>query len=332
MDKLKSELVDIQNKDNLAEFLGVFDQNLKTIERAFDVRLFVLDGHLKIEGKEEDVVVCKSVVERLLAIIKKGNTLDKSQLLYYIGLAKDGKPENITELSDSVVAITANGKIVKCKTIGQKKYVENIKNNTVTLGVGPAGTGKTFLAVATAFVAFKNKEVEKIILTRPAVEAGEKLGFLPGDMQEKIDPYLRPLYDALQEFFGLDKYAALIEKNVIEIAPLAYMRGRTLSNAFIILDEAQNSTVEQMKMFLTRLGKNSKMVVTGDITQIDLPYGKESGLKNAIGVLKNVDGVAINLLDDKDVVRNPLVSKIVKAYEISEKEKRAKGEEKENER
>ena len=218
-----------------------------------------------------------------------------------------------------VIAVTSRGKPIKCKTVGQKKYAEAIKKNTVVFGIGPAGTGKTYLAVALAVAAYKSKNVEKIILTRPAVEAGEKLGFLPGDLQNKVDPYLRPLYDALQEMFGLENYLKLMERGVIEIAPLAYMRGRTLSNAFIILDEAQNTTKEQMKMFLTRLGEGSKMVITGDVTQVDLPEGKKSGLKHAAEILKNIEGISVITLTHKDVVRHPLVMNIIAAYENKEK-------------
>ena len=237
-------------------------------------------------------------------------------------LAREGRAEEITKLSSGTVAITFRGKPVKCKTVGQKTYVDRIKKDSVTFGVGPAGTGKTYLAVCLAVQAYKQKQAEKIILTRPAVEAGEKLGFLPGDLQTKVDPYLRPLYDALEEMLGTENYVKLMEKGTIEVAPLAYMRGRTLSNAFIILDEAQNTTREQMKMFLTRLGDNSKMVVTGDITQIDLPDGKKSGLEDAVRVLGGVDGISIVYLSDKDVVRNPLVMSIVKAYDADDKRRK----------
>jgi phosphate starvation-inducible PhoH-like protein len=233
-------------------------------------------------------------------------------------MAKEGSLDGIEKTFSGVVAVTSKGKQIKPKTVGQKKYVDAIKKNTVVFGVGPAGTGKTYLAVCMAALAYKQKLTEKIILTRPAVEAGEKLGFLPGDLQNKVDPYLRPLYDALSEMFGFETYQKLIEKGVIEIAPLAYMRGRTLSNSYVILDEAQNTTKEQMKMFLTRLGENSKMLITGDVTQIDLPFGKESGLKNATKILKNIEGIEIVNLTHKDVVRHPLVTEIVKAYTISE--------------
>ena len=234
-------------------------------------------------------------------------------------MAKEGNTDGIEKIMSGVVAVTSRGKQIKCKTVGQKKYVEAIKKNTVVFGVGPAGTGKTYLAVAMAVTAFKAHEIEKIILTRPAVEAGEKLGFLPGDLQNKVDPYLRPLYDALQEMFGLETYQKLLEKGAIEIAPLAYMRGRTLSNAFIILDEAQNTTKEQMKMFLTRMGESSKMVITGDVTQIDLPEGKRSGLIHAVSILKNIEGVETVTLTHKDVVRHALVMEIIKAYDKAAK-------------
>ena len=239
--------------------------------------------------------------------------------MYCIELAKEGRAQDILKLSGSTVGVTYRGKPIKCKTVGQKRYADAIKKDTVVFGVGPAGTGKTYLAVCLAVQAYKSKQVEKIILTRPAVEAGEKLGFLPGDLQTKVDPYLRPLYDALQEMLGLETYTKLMERGSIEIAPLAYMRGRTLSNAFVILDEAQNTTREQMKMFLTRMGDGSKMVITGDVTQIDLPEGKKSGLVHAVHVLKDIEGIAICRLTDKDVVRHPLVMKIVRAYEIDSK-------------
>ena len=260
-------------------------------------------------------MLAETVINKLAGIIRSGEPIDKTRIIYCVELAKEGNAEGIEKVMSGVIAITSRGKQIKCKTVGQKKYVDAIKKNTVVFGVGPAGTGKTYLAVAMAVSAFKNKEVEKIILTRPAVEAGEKLGFLPGDLQTKVDPYLRPLYDALQEMFGVDNYVKLMERGIIEIAPLAYMRGRTLSNAFIILDEAQNTTKEQMKMFLTRMGDGSKVVVTGDLTQIDLPDGKKSGLKHATTILKNIEGIETVILTAKDVVRHALVMEIIKAYE-----------------
>ena len=275
-----------------------------------------MDGlDIAVSGSEEKVPVAVDVLECLVELAAEGEQIDKSRITYSIELSKEGRAKDILKLSGSTVGVTHRGKPIKCKTVGQKKYADAIKKDTVVFGVGPAGTGKTYLAVCLAVQAYKSKQVEKIILTRPAVEAGEKLGFLPGDLQTKVDPYLRPLYDALQEMLGLETYTKLMERGSIEIAPLAYMRGRTLSNAFVILDEAQNTTREQMKMFLTRMGDGSKMVITGDVTQIDLPEGKKSGLTHAVHVLKDIEGIAICRLTDKDVVRHPLVMKIVRAYE-----------------
>ena len=309
---------DIGSLENLTKLLGVFDENLNIIARETGVLAYVEGTGIRLSGDEQQVVLAETVISKLASIIKSGEPLDKSRIIYCIELAKEGNAEGIEKVMSGVIAITHKGKQIKCKTVGQKKYVDAIKKNTVVFGVGPAGTGKTSLAVAMAVSAFKNKEVEKIILTRPAVEAGEKLGFLPGDLQTKVDPYLRPLYDALQEMLGLDSYIKLMERGVIEIAPLAYMRGRTLSNAFIILDEAQNTTKEQMKMFLTRMGEGSKIVVTGDVTQMDLPDGKESGLIHATNILEGVEGVGICRLTAKDVVRHPLVMRIINAYEKDE--------------
>lgn len=303
------------NTDKLQRVLGTFDENLNLIMRELGVTLRVEGVHVIVSGVEEKVIQASSVLENLFILAENGESVDKGRVAYCIELAKEGKAADITKLSSGVVAITSRGKPIKCKTVGQKRYVEGIKDNQIVFGIGPAGTGKTYLAVCLAVQAMKQKQVDKIILTRPAVEAGEKLGFLPGDLQTKVDPYLRPLYDALQEMLGLEVYTRLMERGSIEIAPLAYMRGRTLSNAFIILDEAQNTTREQMKMFLTRLGDGSKMVITGDVTQIDLPDGKKSGLEHAAFVLKEVEGVSVIRLSDKDVVRNPLVMRIVRAYE-----------------
>ncbi len=307
--------VEAGNVDKLQRILGPFDENLNLIMKSFGVTVRVDGLTFVIGGEEESVNSAVSVIESLLALADAGETVDKSRVEYCIELSADGKARDITKISADTIAVTYKGKPIKCKTVGQKTYVDSIKKNTITFGVGPAGTGKTYLAVCLAVQALKSKQVDKIILTRPAVEAGEKLGFLPGDLQTKVDPYLRPLYDALQEMLGLENYTKLLERSSIEIAPLAYMRGRTLSGAFVILDEAQNATREQMKMFLTRLGDGSKMVVTGDITQIDLPDGKSSGLKHASEVLKEVEDIGIIYLTDKDVVRNPLVMKIVRAYE-----------------
>ena len=303
------------NTDKLQKILGVFDENLNIIMRELSVIIRVDGIDVVIEGAEERVSAAVSVTESLLTLAENGESVDKGRVEYCIELAREGKARDITKLSSDTIAITYRGKPIKCKTVGQKKYGDSIKRETVTFGIGPAGTGKTYLAVCLAVQALKQKQTDKIILTRPAVEAGEKLGFLPGDLQTKVDPYLRPLYDALQEMLGLETYTKLMERGSIEIAPLAYMRGRTLSNAFVILDEAQNATREQMKMFLTRLGDGSKMVITGDKTQIDLPNGKSSGLEDAARILRGVEGVGILYLTDKDVVRNPLVMRIVRAYD-----------------
>lgn len=312
--------------ENLTEVLGVFDENLNVLTKETEVNIFVDENEFVLKGEKNKVDIAKSALEKLINIASLGEGIDKLRVLYCVELAKGNVEEtvDIREAVGSVVAITEKGRRVKCKTIGQKKYADAIKKSSVVFGVGPAGTGKTYLAVAIAAQAMKLKETDKIILTRPAVEAGEKLGFLPGDLQNKVDPYLRPLYDALSEMFGCESYQRLMERGAIEIAPLAYMRGRTLSDCFIILDEAQNTTVEQMKMFLTRMGENSKMVITGDVTQVDLPIGKESGLKHAIKVLDGVDGIEIIKLTHKDVVRHPLVAAIIKAYEKNEKLAREK--------
>ena len=315
--------MDTGSLDRLRTVIGVLDENLTTIARELSL-MTRIDG-TKIVLMGEEAETGGAVIGNLLSVVDAGEPIDKSSLLYCIALAREGAAEDIGSVLKDVVAFTSRGKPVKCKTVGQQKYVEAIRSNTITFGTGPAGTGKTYLAVTLAVAAYKAKEVEKIILTRPAVEAGEKLGFLPGDLQTKVDPYLRPLYDALQELFGLETYGKLMEKGVIEVAPLAYMRGRTLSNAFVILDEAQNATREQMKMFLTRLGEGSRMVVTGDLTQTDLPDGKSSGLKHAVNVLRGVEDIAVVALTERDVVRHPLVMRIVRAYERDEQRK-ARGE------
>ncbi len=312
--------MDTGTPDKLGAVLGVFDENLNVIARELGLLARVEGTAIVFEGEAAETGA--EVVRSLLSTIEAGEEIDKRSLTYCIELAREGRAADIGGVMKDVVAVSSRGKPVKCKTVGQKKYVEAIKSNTVTFGVGPAGTGKTYLAVCLAVAAYKGKQVEKIILTRPAVEAGEKLGFLPGDLQTKVDPYLRPLYDALQEMFGLETYQKLMEKGAIEVAPLAYMRGRTLSDAFVILDEAQNATREQMKMFLTRLGDGSKMVVTGDLTQTDLPEGKTSGLKQAVTVLKGVEDIAVCTLTQKDVVRHPLVMKIVSAYEREENKRK----------
>lgn len=315
--------VNLSGVDKLSRVLGTFDENLNTIMHELPVNIRVDGLEAVISGEDDAAHQAAEVINNLAVLSDSGEKIDKGRVIYCIELAKEGKASDITKLSSGTVTITSRGKPVKCKTVGQKVYVDAIKNNTVVFGVGPAGTGKTYLAVCLAVQAMKQKQVDKIILTRPAVEAGEKLGFLPGDLQTKVDPYLRPLYDALQEMLGLETYTKLMERGSIEIAPLAYMRGRTLSNAFIILDEAQNTTVEQMKMFLTRLGDGSKMVITGDVTQVDLPEGKKSGLVQSTRILRGIEGIRIINLTAKDVVRNPLVMNIVRAYERAE----AKGEE-----
>ena len=304
-----------ENVEDLAKVLGTFDENLNAIARELSVICRVDGLDIVIRGEEDSVRIAADVVVNLLALAKNGERVDGGRVIYCIELAKEGRAGDITKLSSGTVGVTFRGKPVKCKTVGQKSYADAIKKNPIVFGVGPAGTGKTYLAVCFAVQSLKQKLVEKIILTRPAVEAGEKLGFLPGDLQTKVDPYLRPLYDALQEMLGVESYVKLMERGAIEIAPLAYMRGRTLSNAFIILDEAQNTTREQMKMFLTRLGDNSRMVITGDVSQIDLPEGKKSGLIHATRILNGVEGISVINLTDKDVVRNPLVMRIVRAYE-----------------
>ena len=314
-----SKKIEVESMDELVKLFGPFDENIKAICTAFDVKVVMQDGQSSLYGEDANVGKAMSVVEKLKSFIYNDDSVDIGRVNYLCDLAKQGLLNDVDELLGDIVTITSRGKPIKCKTVGQKKYVDLMKKNTITFGVGPAGTGKTYLAVAIAVNAYKAKQVEKIILTRPAVEAGEKLGFLPGDLQEKVNPYLRPLYDALQEMLGLDSYAKMMERGTIEIAPLAYMRGRTLSNAYVILDEAQNTTREQIKMFLTRLGENSKMVITGDLTQVDLPKGLTSGLKHAIKILKDIDDIGIIRLNEKDVVRHPLVQKIVKAYETEDK-------------
>ena len=311
--------IEVESMDELVQLFGPFDENIKAICQAFDVKVVMQEGQSSLLGEEENVQKALEVLNKLKKFLYDGQAIDIGRVNYLCDCAKSGKLDEIDELLGDVVAITSRGKPIKSKTVGQKKYVDLMKKNTITFGVGPAGTGKTYLAVAIAVNAYKSKQVEKIILTRPAVEAGEKLGFLPGDLQEKVNPYLRPLYDALQEMLGVETYAKMMERGTIEIAPLAYMRGRTLNNAYVILDEAQNTTREQIKMFLTRLGENSKMVITGDLTQIDLPKGLVSGLKHAIRILKDIDDIGIIRLNERDVVRHPLVQKIVKAYETEDK-------------
>lgn len=312
----------IERMEHAVSLFGSFDENIRIIEKEFSVAIICRGSEMKIQGEEENVDKAKRAITNLLALINKGENLNEQNIRYIISLVKDGNDDKLSSLGSDCICISAKGKPIKPKTLGQKKYVDAIKKNTVVIGVGPAGTGKTYLAVALAVSAFRAKEVNRIILTRPAVEAGEKLGFLPGDLQSKVDPYLRPLYDALFDMLGPENFQKYQERGNIEVAPLAYMRGRTLDDSFIILDEAQNTTPEQMKMFLTRLGFGSKIVVTGDITQIDLPDGKRSGLVDVIKILKNIEDIETVRFSEKDVVRHKLVQDIIKAYNKYEESKK----------
>ncbi len=303
--------------------VGQLDQNINLIMEKLDVKISISDDTFKIDGENSEIA--KNVLMVLSKKSKSGD-VDLNDISYIIDLAREHRENEVLNLNDKPIAFTANGRSLFPKTIGQKRYIESINNNDIVFGTGPAGTGKTYLAIALACQAFRNKQFERIILTRPAVEAGESLGFLPGDLKEKVDPYLRPVYDALFEIFGFETYQNLVEKGAIEVAPLAYMRGRTLDNSFVILDEAQNTTFEQMKMFLTRLGYGSKAIITGDITQIDLPRGKNSGLKSASSILRNVRGIEFMEFTAVDVVRHPLVQRIIEAYEKADKEKENKDE------
>ena len=305
----------VDRMEHVISVFGSFDENLRIIETELSVRVTDRDAELKISGEPEQVMNAERAIEGLLMLAAKGENIDSQSVRYIIKMVLDGNADKINELARDVICVTAKGKPIKAKTLGQKKYVEAIGKNTITIGVGPAGTGKTYLAVAAAVSAFREKQVNRIVLTRPAVEAGEKLGFLPGDLQNKVDPYLRPLYDALFDMLGTETYNKYLERGNIEVAPLAYMRGRTLDDSFIILDEAQNTSKEQMKMFLTRLGFSSKVVITGDVTQIDLPSDKVSGLNEAVRLLKGIDDIAICTLTGEDVVRHRLVQKIIEAYE-----------------
>ena len=312
--------INAERVEQLIDVFGSFDENIKKIEAEFHVRITNRNTELKVAGEDEEAAFMASrALEALLSLAAKGEEIDEQKVRYLIGLVKTGNDDKVGEIAKDVVCVTARGRPVKAKTIGQQKYLKAIEKNTITIGVGPAGTGKTYLAVAEAVAAFRAKAVNRIILTRPAVEAGERLGFLPGDLQNKVDPYLRPLYDALFDMLGPETYNKYLERGNIEVAPLAYMRGRTLDDSFIILDEAQNTTREQMKMFLTRLGFGSKIVITGDVTQIDLPADKTSGLKEAVRVLADVEDIAVCRLTASDVVRHVLVQRIVAAYEQYEK-------------
>lgn len=318
------QVINVDRMEQAVALFGSFDENVRLIETEYSVAIIMRGSELKISGDAENVSQASRVVESLLSLINRGEALTEQSVRYCISLVKDGSEAKLEALAGDCICITAKGKPIKPKTLGQKKYIGAIRENTITLGIGPAGTGKTYLAVAMAVAAFRAHDINRIILTRPAVEAGEKLGFLPGDLQQKVDPYLRPLYDALFDMLGAETYQKYVERGNIEVAPLAYMRGRTLDDSFIILDEAQNTTGEQMKMFLTRLGFGSKMVITGDVTQIDLPDGKRSGLTEAERVLKNVPDISIVRFDEKDVVRHKLVQDIIKAYEKYEEGRRGR--------
>ena len=312
---MTEQIINIDRMEHAVALFGTFDENIKLIQNEYMVSIISRGSELKIAGESENVSRASKVVENLLNLINRGENLSEQNVRYCMSLVNEGNEHRIEQIAGDCICITSKGKPVKPKTLGQKGYCTAIKKNTITIGVGPAGTGKTYLAVAMAVTAFRAREVNRILLTRPAVEAGEKLGFLPGDLQSKVDPYLRPLYDALFDMLGAETYQKYVESGNIEVAPLAYMRGRTLDDSFIILDEAQNTTSAQMKMFLTRLGFNSKMVITGDISQIDLPGGVRSGLKEAVRILKNIDGIESIMFSSKDVVRNRLVMDIIKAYE-----------------
>ena len=328
---MAESIIYVENAVIVSEIFGSFDSNIRLIEDRFGVRIYNKNdsgNSIVISGEEESVALALKTVNYLKKCALSGDGVNEQVTLYAINMCSDGKEEELAQMDDSCICITAKGKPIKAKTVGQKKYVDLIKNNTVVFGVGPAGTGKTFLAVAMAVSALRKKEVSRIILTRPAVEAGERLGYLPGDLQSKIDPYLRPLYDALYETMGAEAYSRNVEKGVIEIAPLAYMRGRTLDDSFIILDEAQNTTPEQMKMFLTRMGFSSKAIITGDLTQTDLPRGQKSGLAQAITILDGIDDIKIHRFTDRDVVRHKLVQRIILAYEKFDRDRSAKDEKK----
>ena len=312
---MAEKIVTVESSEQLSALFGQLDGNVANIKKQYDVNIVSRDGNIKVIGDEPSATDAAKAVEALLKMSGRGQPLSEQTIRYVTSMVADGIEQQLEELGGDGVCMTSSGKIVRPRTVGQKRYLDSIKNNTIVLGIGPAGTGKTYLAVAMAVKAFREHKVKKIILTRPAVEAGEKLGFLPGDMQDKVDPYLRPLYDALFDMFGAESFARYMEKGIIEVAPLAYMRGRTLDEAFIILDEAQNTTSEQIKMFLTRLGSDSRMVITGDITQIDLPDARKSGLVEAMKILKGIEDIDIHRFTEKDVVRHKLVQDIIKAYE-----------------
>jgi len=321
IDRMVERTINIERLEQMTDIFGSFDENIGILEKELGITVLNRNTELKVVGEEAKADRAVRVIESLLVLSSKGEGINEQNIRYAIGLVEENKESQIAELSKDIICITTKGKPIKPKTIGQRDYINAIQSHTITLGVGPAGTGKTYLAVAAAVNAFREKKVNRIILTRPAIEAGEKLGFLPGDLQSKVDPYLRPLYDGLYDMIGPESFQRYMERGTIEVAPLAYMRGRTLDDSFIILDEAQNTTPEQMKMFLTRLGFNSKAVITGDITQIDLPDGKSSGLRDAMKVLKDVEDVAQCILTSTDVVRHVLVQRIINAYEKRDRER-----------
>ena len=321
---MTEQTINIERMEDVIDVFGSFDENIKLIESELGVTVVSRDNQLKVSGEAEHVMHAVKALQGLLGLAGRKETITEQNVRYIINLVRAGNEEHINDIARDVLCVTAKGKPIKAKTLGQKRYVDAIKKNTITLGIGPAGTGKTYLAVAAAVAAFRDKQVNRIILTRPAVEAGERLGFLPGDLQSKVDPYLRPLYDALFEMLGPETYQKYLERGNIEVAPLAYMRGRTLDDSFIILDEAQNTSREQMKMFLTRLGFGSKIVITGDVTQIDLPRDTVSGLKEAMRVLDGVEDIAICKLNESDVVRHVIVQRIIKAYEADENRRNKK--------
>ncbi len=318
---MEQQRMQIQN-ELISNVFGNFDENVKKIEKAYSVNIINRGDDILITGDNKAISKTKQVLNALISLAEKGESIQEQNINYFIAEAEEDNLSEAEEIQDDFICMTMNGRALRPKTLGQKKYIDSIRKNTVVFGIGPAGTGKTYLAMAMAITAFKHNEVDRIILTRPAIEAGENLGFLPGDLQQKVDPYLRPLYDALYEIMGAENFLRNMEKGAIEVAPLAYMRGRTLDNSFIVLDEAQNTTPEQMKMFLTRLGYGSKTVITGDVTQIDLPRGKKSGLIEATSILSGIDGISICNLTNKDVVRHPLVQKIINAYDKYEQKKK----------
>ena len=323
---MAEQIIEFEAMEQAVSLFGSFDENVKLIENEYDVSIISRGSELKVMGDVENVDKAARALRSMLAMINKGESLTEQNVRYVLTLVNEGNEDKIASMSSGSICISSKGRPIKPKTLGQKRYCDAILNNTITFGIGPAGTGKTYLAVAMAVTAFRAKEVDRIILTRPAVEAGEKLGFLPGDLQSKVDPYLRPLYDALYQILGADSFQKNMEKGLIEVAPLAYMRGRTLDDSFIILDEAQNTTTQQIKMFLTRMGMNTKMIVTGDMTQIDLPSSQTSGLVQALRILKGVKGISFVELNKKDIVRHQLVTRIVDAYEKFDKETKAERE------